>query len=144
VDKYEKYAKLVYNVREVFGGVIGFSEGENWRKKKRAISKIFHFDHIKANIPKINQICDRWLDKYEKNSKSEDNKDRFEMLGFSASVFNGVIMECFLGVDQTEEEVNGQRLEDMMVEAIVKTYVAGENPFLITFGKIVWDLGITQ
>jgi hypothetical protein len=32
----------------------------------------------------------------------------------------------------------------MMVEAIVKTYAAGENPFLITFGKIVWDLGLTQ
>jgi hypothetical protein len=31
----------------------------------------------------------------------------------------------------------------MMVEVIVKTYVAGENPFLITFGKIVWDLGLT-
>jgi cytochrome P450 len=110
VDKYEKDMDLVYNVREVLGESIGFSEGESWKKKKRAISKMFQFDYVKANIPKINQICDRWLDKYEKNSKSEDNKYRFEMLGFSASFFNGVIMECFLGVDQTEEEVNGQRL----------------------------------
>jgi cytochrome P450 len=144
LDKYEKDTTLLYNVREVLGDSISFSEGENWKKKKRAISKIFHFDHIKANIPKINQVCDRWLDKYEKNSKSEDNKYRFEMLGLSASVFNGVTMECFLGVDQTEEVANGQRLEDLMVEVVVKSYVAGENPLLITFGKIVWDIGLTQ
>jgi hypothetical protein len=65
---------------------------------------------IKANIPKISQICGRVLDTYEKNYKSEDNKYRFEMLGFSASVFNGVIMKCILGVGQTEDKVNGQRL----------------------------------
>jgi cytochrome P450 len=55
---------LVNNVIEVVGEFMMFSEGESWKKKKRAISKMFHFDHLKADIPKINQICDRWLDKY--------------------------------------------------------------------------------
>jgi cytochrome P450 len=46
-----------------------FSEGENWKNKRRIISKVFNFDLIKANIPKINAICDRWLDEFDQTYK---------------------------------------------------------------------------
>ena len=54
-----------------------FSEGEKWRKKRMTISKLFTFELLKANIPKISEICDKVLDEMEAENKTGENEFQF-------------------------------------------------------------------
>ena len=50
----------------VMGDGLAFSEGENWKRKRKIMSKVFNFDLIKKNIPKICQIFDKNYEKFDK------------------------------------------------------------------------------
>jgi hypothetical protein len=43
---------------EVFGQGIVFSERSVWKNKRKFFSKIFNYELLKANIPKIAALCD--------------------------------------------------------------------------------------
>lgn len=40
-------------LKVVLGAGLIFSEGETWKKKRKIMSKVFNFDLIKENIPKM-------------------------------------------------------------------------------------------
>jgi cytochrome P450 len=49
----------------VLGEGIVLSEGETWKNKRKLLSKVFNFDLIKENIPKIIDICKRCYDDFD-------------------------------------------------------------------------------
>lgn len=71
VNSYPKFDMLVAGTKAVFGEGLAFSEGEEWKNKRKLLSKIFNFELIKENIPKINEICDRCYDLYDSKSQTE-------------------------------------------------------------------------
>ena len=34
-----------------------FSEGQNWKRKRTILNKIFNFDFVKSQVFKINEVC---------------------------------------------------------------------------------------
>ncbi len=64
-DIYNQLNKLPKNpfYLEVFqllnGGGIVFTDGEAWKRKRRIISSVFHFEFLNDLIPVIIQISDR-------------------------------------------------------------------------------------
>lgn len=49
------------------------SEGNEWKKKRKILSKVFNFDLVKGNISEIAKISDSSLDKFEETCKIGDN-----------------------------------------------------------------------
>ena len=37
---------------------MAFSEGDDWKKKRRIISSVFHFDFLNSLVPKMNEMID--------------------------------------------------------------------------------------
>ena len=63
---YQKESRPIEAIKIIFGHGIAFSEGNIWKQKRKAFSKVFNYDLIKANIPKVVALCDKCLDGYEK------------------------------------------------------------------------------
>jgi cytochrome P450 len=50
---YPKLELIVAGTRAVAGEGLVFSEGDLWKNKRKLLSKVFNFDLVKENIPKI-------------------------------------------------------------------------------------------
>ena len=44
------------------------------------------------NIPKIADICDRWLEKLDNDFAFGENRTKFDPLNLSVKLFNGIMM----------------------------------------------------
>lgn len=66
IHKYHKYSKLAEPLKLVFGeGGLVFSEGEDWKNKRKLMSKVFNFELLTKNIPKIAAICDKAFEEFD-------------------------------------------------------------------------------
>lgn len=48
---------MVANVKRALGNGIAFSEGDEWKRKRKIINKVFNFNFIISNIPKMIRLC---------------------------------------------------------------------------------------
>jgi cytochrome P450 len=96
---------MVEGTKSAFGEGIVFSEGDIWKKKRKLLSKVFNFDLIQENIPKISEICDRCLNDFDEGNKTGDKQYKYDTLKLSSRIFNGVVMKCFFGSDQVNEKI---------------------------------------
>lgn len=67
---FEKVSFLRENFERFIGRGIAFSEGEEWKKKRKIMNTIFNYSFIVDNIPKISRIVDEGLDEMEREFKS--------------------------------------------------------------------------
>jgi cytochrome P450 len=51
--KYPKISMMVEATKAAFGNGLVFSEGDIWKQKRKLLSKVFNYDLIQENIPKI-------------------------------------------------------------------------------------------
>jgi cytochrome P450 len=102
---YTKIEMLVAGTKAAFGEGLVFSEGEMWKNKRKLLSKVFNFDLIKENIPKIVEICNKCYEKFDESHKVSENKVKYNTLSMSANIFNGVIMKCFFGHDHINDQI---------------------------------------
>jgi dissimilatory sulfite reductase (desulfoviridin) alpha/beta subunit len=66
---------------------------------------VFNFDLVKDNISKISEICNKSFDVYEERSKIGENKFQYFIGRVGAKMFSGVMMKCFFGNDNLDEEI---------------------------------------
>ena len=59
VYSYPKKEKLTKIFERVMGKGILFSEGLEWKRKKRIVSTAFNFEFIKSITGKIEQLCSK-------------------------------------------------------------------------------------
>ena len=64
---YPKETAVIEGIKLIMGEGLAFSEGDSWKNKRKLMSKVFSFDLIKENIPKITEICDRSFKDFEKD-----------------------------------------------------------------------------
>ena len=61
-DNFPNYIKeelTVANTRRVLGYGIAFSEGGEWKRKRKIINTVFNFNFLMSIIPKIVEICNK-------------------------------------------------------------------------------------
>lgn len=64
---------------------------------------------------------------------------------FGAKLANGVVLKCFLGVDQPkEEEMGGIDYEELVVHVIEEAALLSLDPIMSFFGKYAWIFGLTK
>ena len=108
------------------------------------MSKVFNFDLLTKNIPEICAICDRIFNKIDEKFSIEGNKSKFDVMKVSASIFNGVIMKCFLGSEQIEDEIKGLKYEEFVIKTTSEASKLSVTPLMVFMGKIAWKLGLTR
>jgi cytochrome P450 len=64
-DMYIKHPDFFSLLKDVCGNGIVTAEGSIWKRKRKIMSKIFHFEFIKDNISKMYQAADQLLDRID-------------------------------------------------------------------------------
>jgi len=60
------YKKIqIEGLREIIGKGIAWTEGEEWKRKRRVMTKVFNHDLIVHNIANMSKIVDNCLDMSE-------------------------------------------------------------------------------
>jgi cytochrome P450 len=56
---YPKVTFFTSNLIRVMGKGIPFSEGNEWKRKRRIINAVFNFEFVKAMTGKIEKVCEK-------------------------------------------------------------------------------------
>lgn len=107
------------------------------------MSKVFNFELLTKNIPKISAICDRAFDEFDAKFSIDGNKSKYDVLNVSAKIFNGVMMRCFFGSDQIKDEIKGLKYEEFLVKTTSEASILALSPLMVFMGRIAWKLGLT-
>jgi len=61
---YEKYTgnPFMSSIHSLVGNGLLFSEGEEWKNKRRIMSSVFNYDFIKSKIRAIVNICEEKIE----------------------------------------------------------------------------------
>jgi hypothetical protein len=73
INNYVKFDPIVGSLRRIGNG-LAFSEGDNWRKKRRIISSVFHFDFLSSLVPKMNENIDETFKRLDSSQPGEEKK----------------------------------------------------------------------
>ena len=143
IAKYHKFEIVILATKLTFGSGMLFSQGEKWKNKRRVISKAFSFDLLKENIPKVAEISNKWMDRFEKEYEYQQGKVKFDPLGLGVRIFNGVIMKCFFGCDAIQEKVKGKSFEEFTVNMFTNVGKLFKDIIFLLFGKMAVKYGLS-
>lgn len=108
------------------------------------MSKIFNFDLIALNVPKMVEICNKCFDKYEANHMASENVLKINNFKMSSGIFNGVMMKCFFGKDCINDTIgDGKNYPEFILDTIAEASDLTLDPFIALLGKFAWKVGIT-
>ncbi len=63
------------------------------------MSKVFSFELVSLNIPKMIETADKCFEKYESDHMVSENKLQIMNYKMCSGIFNGIMMKCFFGND---------------------------------------------
>lgn len=67
INVFPKEKNIIEGIKMIVGEGMVFTEGDPWKNKRKLMSKVFNFDLIRENIPKIADICDKSFKDFEKD-----------------------------------------------------------------------------
>jgi cytochrome P450 len=96
------------------------AEGQEWRNRKKVLSKVFNYEFIVSQIPEMVAIADRTFADFEEAYWKEHSEHRghqltvqfFELM---VKYTSSVVMSGFLGIDSLKEMLHNVPI----VEAIL-------------------------
>lgn len=142
VHEYHKYRPLLENLERSMGDGLGSSEGDVWRRKRRVMSAVFHFDFLSAIIPKAVTICDQVFDEFDQSHqglpKTMDIKEIF------LQIFGDVILQSFFGCRPTHEKIDGQLVTTYLSNLAQDLQQQAADPFALLFGVRAVSFGIRR
>ena len=69
---------------------------------------------------------------------------KYDTMNLSANIFNGVMMKCFFGHDQTNIQIGeGKNYAQFAVETISEVADLNSSPLIVFFAKFAWKIGLT-
>lgn len=108
------------------------------------MSKLFNFELLKANIPKIVNICNFSLDRFDKRNQKAQGEFEYDINKLSASIANIIMLQCFFGCDNMELEIEGKELGDFITGLLNKAGDFALDPLTILFGQFAFKFGMTS
>ena len=118
-EKIHNYTKTVETkdlFRKVGGEGLLFSEGEEWKMKRKVLTDVFNFEFLKQLAPKIAEMADKAYDKMEGSS---GDRIRYDVLDATIEFVANVMIEGFFG-----QSIKEDKIEDKKVFLYVKELLA--------------------
>lgn len=103
-SKFPKSPFFTESFQLLNGGGVVFSDGETWKRKRKTISSVFHFDFLNDKIPAIKDEIHAEFDKIDKLIQSGSNVN---LLKSFMSILSSVIARSFFGTNMNEYKIEG-------------------------------------
>ena len=94
---YIKFPVIIQFGQKFIGDGLLFSEGENWKKKRKILNQVFNFNFIKSQYPRIIHYCQSTLDEMEADAIRDGNSFEYSVNKFAVSFSVKAIFGGFLG-----------------------------------------------
>jgi cytochrome P450 len=118
-----------------------FIEGQEWRHRRKTLSKAFNFDFIVQHIPTMVKVADQTFDEFEAKARAKgeltEGKMEFEtdivelLIKFTSSV----VVSEFLGFEALKEKLRDKPIVESIRELLVLGASSLQDPLLFIFGK---------
>ena len=104
-EKIQHYTKTV-ETKDLFKKVGGegllFSEGAEWKMKRKVLTEVFNFEFLKQLAPQIAEMADQAYEKMETSSESEI---QYDVLDATIELAANVMIEGFFGQNIKEDKI---------------------------------------
>jgi cytochrome P450 len=126
-DALNQMNKLQKNpfISEIFqnlnGGGIAFTEGDAWKRKRKIISSVFHYDFLNDLIPVIEEEIN--LRYSEIDFGISRGEKQVDLRNVFTKILSNVVAKCFFGTD-------------------MKDYLVEDKPYCEYFLECLNDLGL--
>jgi len=113
------------------GNGLALSEGEEWKRQRKFISQVFHYEYLNDNVPLIAETVNEFLTKL----LAGDNTSVILLPEFS-KITGGVIGKMFFGEDLNKYEFEGENLL-VATATLIRDMSASSGLFSLLFGIFV-------
>ena len=142
VEKLSYYTKTV-ETKDLFKKVGGqgliFSEGEEWKMKRKVLTEVFNFDFLKQLAPQIAEMADRAYDKMEGSSEGEI---RYDVLDATIELAANVMIEGFFGQNIKEDRIEDKKVFTYLKELLGQLLSQRRTILYLMLGPKFLELGI--
>lgn len=140
---YRKFGRTIENVQRVIGEGVAFSEGEEWKKKRKIISTAFHFNFLHSLIPHIVETVNQVFDRFDKHH-GESQPVNMDILEEFEKIFSEIMVKLFFGCDTSNMSIDGEDPSSFFLKLVneindqsyeLYAYIFGTNFFKLGFRK---------
>jgi len=128
-DKYIKSPLTITHFKLLMGNGLITSEGDTWKKHRRLISSLFHFEFLKMKIPLIVETTREFYDKMEK-----DGLDKVDIMNEFQKITGQVVGKIFFDRNLDKYHMDDQPLTVVLAELISEISLAGRKPLRMVLG----------
>jgi len=126
---YEKELTFFGFMRELLGRTIFVTEGEVNKKRRIALTSIFHYDFIRPFLPEMVGIVNKTYNQIE-----EKGLNNVEILKEVANISGETIVTLFMGASVLEKRYKGETMPNFLRIMFTNIGVSMKSPWVFFFG----------
>jgi cytochrome P450 len=131
-------------LKAILGTGLLFSEGHEWKKKRRIMSIVFNYDFIKAKIPVIAAICNDVLNELEGEGDNVGKEEvKADTLNVLQRIFGNVVVKCFFG-DLPLKDIEGESIFSFLNNLLEKNTKRSMTLYAYALGRYFHKLNIRK
>ena len=132
-----KDMRIISSRSELERNSLLFSEGEKWKRQKKVISKVFHFEYMNSYIPTMNHLAKEWI---KENCKVSPATTPIQQ---SIRSYPGaMIWRIFFDEENLLTSPEAQRIVNMLAQHNVDSVTLEYDPLIRLFGPRFFKLGL--
>ena len=110
-DCYTKNFELFQSLISFMNDGLSLSDGPLWKKLRRIISQVFHYDFLKARAPHIIEIT-------EENLEGIQNLEKVEILEEMKKITGDTVCRMFFGNNLSKTIINGKVISLTLADTV--------------------------
>jgi cytochrome P450 len=134
---YNKFEPIIANLRRVVGSGIAFSEGNEWKKKRKVISNVFHFEFLHSLIPEMRKTLDEYFEEFDE--KKEKKVVLLDMFQYLLATF---MIKFFFGTELKGRTLDGVTIPKFITQLMFDVNEQGFEPVALALGPKFLELGL--
>jgi cytochrome P450 len=134
---YNKFEPIIANLRRVVGSGIAFSEGNEWKKKRKVISNVFHFEFLHSLIPKMIKTLDEYFEEFD-----ERTEKKVVLLDMFQDLLATFMIKFFFGTELKGQTLDGVAIPLFITKLMFDVNEQGFEPVALALGPKFLELGL--
>jgi cytochrome P450 len=134
---YNKFEPIIANLRRVVGSGIAFSEGNEWKKKRKVISNVFHFEFLHSLIPKMIKTLDEYFEEFD-----ERTEKKVVLLDMFQDLLATFMIKFFFGTELKGQTLDGVAIPLFITKLMFDVNEQGFEPVALALGPKFLKLGL--
>ena len=121
-----------------------FTEGEHWKRQRKLISQVFHFDYMNNSLPTIRATAKEWIEKNCNSSSSSSSPCTVNVSKELKLFTSTVIWRIFFGEDSFDENKTGAPTVLRVLENLRVSTQLTLSVLNLLFGGRFFKLGLRE